>query len=306
MKPDIIIVTGPTGIGKTAVAVELARKLETEIISADSMQVYRHLSIGTGKPTLEELGGVTCHLVDCVEPDYQYNLGDFIRAADEIIARLTQAGQIPIVCGGTGLYLRGLVNGVFSNAGKSDQIRSQLESRANSEGLGELYRELMRVDPGAKHIMPNDRQRILRALEVYYATGQPITALQKQSQESPRYQAATFLLQRSRKDLYARIDRRVDEMIAKGLLSEIRTYLDSGFSRDNPAFCALGYAEMADHLSGLLSLEDAANRMKQRSRNYAKRQLTWFKAMKGAETLNMDNLSAERAAEQICRTFEGR
>ncbi|MGI8907355.1 MAG: tRNA (adenosine(37)-N6)-dimethylallyltransferase MiaA [Candidatus Sumerlaeaceae bacterium] len=299
MPPEILIITGPTGVGKTEVAVELAMRLGTEIISADSMQVYTHLSIGTAKPSAQELRGIPYHLIDHVAPGTQYNVGRFLREAEPIIARLRAEEKLPILCGGTGLYLRALLHGVFEGGGADEEIRAQLEERATREGLAPLYKELISIDPAPKHIMPNDRQRVLRALEVYYSTGKPITTLQTQSVAAPRFRAKTFILERPRVELYERINARVHQMLQHGLLDEVRHYLSAGLTRDNPALNALGYAEMIFHLGGSLTIEEATTAMQQKSRNYAKRQMTWFRSMKDASVVPISDKSATRAAEEI-------
>lgn len=302
----IIIVTGPTAVGKTAVCVELARILGSELISADSMQVYSHLRIATARPTEQELKGIPCHLTGFVPPDRQYNLGDFICDADAVIARLAASSVIPIVCGGTGLYLRGLVEGVFGECSRNPDIRRWLAARLENEGLAALYSELQRVDPGSHHIMPNDRQRILRALEVFHATGKPISALQRQSAGQPRYDAQTFILRRDRKALYQRIEQRVEEMVAAGLADEVRAYLAAGFSPNHPAFHAVGCAEMSRHIRGELSLEEAISAIKRRTRQYAKRQLTWFRSMEGAVEISADDRTPQACASDIAARVQQR
>jgi tRNA dimethylallyltransferase len=300
-RPELIIITGPTAVGKTDVAVRVARQLDTEIISADSMQVYTHLSIGTAKPRPEELAGVRYHLVDYVPPDEQYNLGRFLRDAEPIIADLAIRGKTPVVCGGTGLYLRGLLHGVFEDGAADPSLRRKLDERLEREGLASLYEMMMRLDPAATHIMPNDRQRILRALEVMDSTGQPITTLQTHKTSAPRYRAAIFQLHRPRQELYDRINSRVDAMVQLGLLDEVRAYFAAGYSADNPAINALGYSEIIRHLHGELTLPVALNAMKQKSRNYAKRQLTWFRSMKDARTVELSELSYDAALQEILR-----
>ncbi len=213
------------------------------------------------------------------------------------------------MCGGTGLYLRGLLHGVFDGGERDEEIRADLEERAHREGLAPLYEELMRVDPAATHIKPNDRQRVLRALEVFYRTGNPITSLQTQSTDAPRYRATTFILDRPREELYERINARVEAMVAQGLLNEVQQYLDAGYSTDNPAIAALGYAELIAHVRGELALTDALNAMRQKSRNYAKRQLTWFRAMKDSESIGVSGKTADEVADNmsqrsICTTSQ--
>lgn len=297
--PELIVITGPTASGKTAAAVELALQLNTEVISADSMQVYRHLRIGTAKPDAEELRGVPYHLIDCVEPEYQYNAGDFVEDAERIIARLASEQKIPIVCGGTGMYIRSLVHGIFREPSRNPAVRMELEQVANERGLDVLYRRLMEVDPEATHIMPNDRKRIIRALEVFQVTGQPITSLQSQSHSPPRYRAAQFVLSLPRTELYDRINARVDRMVEQGIVAEVRAYLAAGRSRANPAIRALGYEELIAHLDGQTDLPAALEMMKMKSRNYAKRQLTWFRSMHETATLDVSQMRAPEVAAEI-------
>lgn len=301
--PELIIISGPTAVGKTAAAVELARELNTEIISADSMQVYQYLSIGTGKPTSEETLGVPYHLIDFVPPNEQYNLGRFLRDADPIIARLFAERKIPIICGGTGLYLRGLLHGIFDEVIADTELRTELRARWDAGEHAALYAELLTVDPAAAYIAPADRQRVLRALEVCKGTGRPFTSFQKQFETSPRFRARILILTLPRKDLYARIESRADRMIANGLTTEVEDYLRMGFSTDNPAFKALGYSEIADSSFGQCTLDAAIATMKQKTRNYAKRQMTWFRGMRGAEFLDVSNHSPAAVCNLIKKTL---
>lgn len=301
LRPDLIVITGPTAVGKTATAVELARRLETEVISADSMQVYKFLTIGTAKPTAVELQGVPYHLIDFVDPNYQYNLGDFVAQASEHVERLRRHGKLPILCGGTCMYIKGLLHGIFDVPSRSTEIRDRLSKRYEVEGLASLYEELRSVDPEAIHIKPNDRQRILRALEVYYVTGTPISRLQRQFRSQPRYSAPIFILSLERALLYKRISCRVDKMLANGLIDEVRAYLSAGYSQENPAFRALGYSDIAAYLEGKVSLETAVEEMKKKTRHFAKRQLTWFRAMKDAIWINVENASPSQVADEIFR-----
>ena len=301
--PEIVVIAGPTAVGKTATAVELARMLGTEIISADSMQVYRHLSIGTAKPTQAELKGVVCNLVDCVEPDHQYNLGEFVADADAHIARLRARGRPPLVCGGTGMYLRGLLYGVFEARSRDDAVRARLAARLQAEGLAQLYSELVQADPAAAHIRPNDAQRIIRALEVIEVTGRRITELQTQHAGEPRLRARIFVLTLPREELTRRIADRADRMVAEGLLDEVRAYLAAGFARSNPAVKALGYAEMIEHVEGRLSLADAIEAMKTKTRQFSKRQMTWFRSLHEATMIDVSNLSPAEVATRISDSF---
>lgn len=299
-KQTLPVIAGPTASGKTAVAVELAKLLGGEIISADSMQVYRHLSIGTAKPTPEELQGVPCHLIDHVSPDDQYNLGRFVREADEAIQAIESRGRRPVLCGGTGMYVRGLLHGVFEGGEPDPALRAALEQQADSQGLAPLFAELQQMDPASSEKYgPHDRQRIIRALEVIRATGRPFSTFHDQDRTQPRFPVDFWVLQWPREELYSRINQRVDRMVELGLLEEVRRYLDAGFRRDNPAVSALGYTELIEHVAGRMPLEEALETMKRKSRNYAKRQLTWFRSVAGAQWLNMAEISPQEAAQQI-------
>ena len=281
----VIVIAGPTGVGKTAVTVELAKRLKTEILNCDSMQVYQHLSVGTAKPTLHELDGVICHLIDHVSPEHQYNLGDFLSEAEPLMARLRESGKCPIVSGGTGMYIKGLLHGVFEDFARDPKVRSLLEDRATED----LFTELQAADLcSAEKIAPQDRVRIIRALEVWHATGKRISDMQTHAAMPPRWPVRYFVLNRPREVLRRRIDLRVDMMMREGLLDEVRAYLNAGYSRDNPAVRALGYGELIDYLQGRITLESALDSMKTKSRQYAKRQLTWFRAVPYAEWLEID------------------
>ena len=296
----LLVISGPTASGKTSVALDLARRLNGEIISADSMQVYKHLSIGTAKPTAEELDGQPYHLIDHVEPGDQYHLGRFVTEATELIDKIRSSGKQPIVCGGTGLYIKGMLYGVFSNGEAAPEVREQLEQRRHDEGLSSLYSELEQVDPALASLYgPNDRQRIIRALEVYHSTGKPLSSMHQQNLEKPLHEHRLYVLSRPRPQLYDRINNRVELMVQEGLRDEVRTYLAGGWSHDNPAIKALGYRELIAAEKGELPLEAALQAMKQKSRNYAKRQETWFRSMKNSIWINCEELSATQITDTI-------
>lgn len=298
----LVVIGGPTAVGKTAFAVELAKILGADIVSADSMQVYRHLAIGTGKPTPGELDGVRCHLIDHVEPEEQYNLGRFVAEADAVIGPALAAGRPAVVCGGTGLYIKGLLEGVFPDLPRAPEIRAALHAEADSgrDALARLHAELSAADPpAAARITPADRQRIVRALEVARATGRPISSFQTQSAEAPRYPSRYLVLDRPRDELRARIDARVDAMAAAGLLDELRDYLAAGHPRECPAIRALGYTDLLEHLDGRIDLGGALERMKVRTRRYAKRQLTWFRGVAGARWLDASSENPSRMAARV-------
>ena len=281
MKPDIVVVCGPTASGKTALAVALARELGGEVVSADSMQVYRGMDIGTAKPTAEEMGGIPHHMLDVADPEEDYSVAryvhDAIPAVDGILAR----GKVPIVAGGTGLYLDALVAGrEFAPLPEDGAIRAALQDRAAREGLEGLRQELAQADPqAAARIHPNDEKRIIRALEVYLATGRTITEHNEATRAlPPRYKAAKIGLNfKERPHLWARIDRRVDQMRADGLEGEVRALLARGVDPRRTAMQAIGYKELTAALRGEAGLEESFDMVKLRSRQYAKRQLTWLR-----------------------------
>lgn len=300
MFAPLLVLTGPTASGKTAVAVEIARRISGEVISADSMQVYRHLSIGTAKPTAEELKGVAYHLVDHVDPDDQYNLGRFVKEAEDVLREIQERENTPMLCGGTGMYIRGLLYGVFEGGEPDPAARVELEAELTAHGLPPLFKELLSRDPlSAERYGPNDRQRIIRALEVIRSTGKPFSQFHQQDFSRPRLPALTFVLSWPRDELYDRINRRVQVMLEAGLLDEVRNYMHNDYSRDNPAVKALGYRELLDHLDGRLSLQDALEAMKRKSRNYAKRQETWFRSIPDAVRIPASGRPAENIAEEI-------
>lgn len=301
----LLVIAGPTASGKTATAVEVCKRVDGEIISADSMQVYKHLSIGTAKPTTKELQGVQCHLIDHVDPDDQYHLGRFVIEARAALDDIRGRGKTAVLCGGTGMYIRGLLHGIFEGGEPAPDIRRELEAAADSEGLAPLFAELERVDPTSAHRYGNnDRQRIIRALEVFRSTGRPLSGFHVQNIEKPEVPARIYVLSWPREQLYKRINRRVDAMLAMGLLDEVQNYLTSGFRRDNPAIKALGYLEMINVIEGNATLENALEVMKRKSRNYAKRQETWFRSVKNAVWIDAADLDETELAGNIVTDWE--
>ena len=281
MKPNVLVICGPTASGKTALAVALAQRFDGEVVSADSMQVYRGMDIGTAKPTREEMGGVPHHMIDVADPWEDYSVARYVDQAVPIVDGILARGKLPILAGGTGLYIDNLIAGRrFAPFPGRDGLRRQLQDRAEVEGLPALLAELARVDPeSAARLHPNDGKRIIRALEVYLATGKTISQHNRESQAVPnRYTPLTIALNfRDRADLWARIDRRVDEMMARGLEGEVRGLLDRGISPQCTAMQAIGYKEMAAAILEGRPAAEGAEEVKLRSRQYAKRQLTWFR-----------------------------
>ncbi len=280
----IVCVVGPTACGKTRLGVELARRFDGEVVSADSMQIYRGMAIGTAAPTEAEMNGVPHHMVGVADPREPYSAARFVEEATACVDDILARGRLPIVVGGTGLYLDALVSGRRFAAGSSESpTRRALQARRDSEGIEALYAELGRIDPAAAaRLHLKDEKRILRALEIYYETGQTITEHDAQSRlQPPRYQAVYIGLSfEDRADLRTLIDARVDAMMAAGLADEVRALLDAGVDRHSTALQAIGYKELLSALNGERSLEEAAEEIKLRSRQYAKRQLTWLRRNK--------------------------
>jgi tRNA dimethylallyltransferase len=279
-KPSIIVVCGPTGIGKTAAAIEIAETFGGEIISADSMQVYRLMDIGTAKPTAEEKARIPHHLVDIVAPDEDFDAARFASLARPLIFALNRRNKLPVVAGGTGLYVKALIHGLSQARPAAPEIRRKLKEEAASQGTSALHARLGRIDPqAAARIHPNDGFRIIRALETYEVTGRPISDhhCKHGFAESP-FRALKIGLTMDRKALYERINQRVDLMIAAGLLVEVKGLLGKGYSEKLKAMQSIGYRHMADYLAGRLSWEESVRTLKRDSRRYAKRQMTWFRA----------------------------
>ena len=292
MPPKILVVSGPTASGKTALAVELALAHNGEVVSADSMQIYRRMDIGTAKPTRAEMRGVPHHMLDVADPEEDFSVARYVelaaRCVDDILAR----GKLPIVAGGTGLYIDSLLSGrTFARFDPDSPLRRELEEELARRGGAALLEELARVDPDtAARLHPNDGKRIVRALEVYRSTGTTLTAHNAMTRSlPPRYGALTLTLAfQRREDMWDRIDRRVDRMMADGLAEEVRALLDSGVPDRCTAMQAIGYKEMAAALRGDGDTARAAEEIKLRSRQYAKRQLTWFRRNPDARWLLWD------------------
>jgi len=270
-----IFLVGPTAVGKSAVALELARMVDAELVSADSMQVYRGLDIGTAKPTAAERALVPHHLIDVCEVSEVFDAKQFIERASRAIADIHARGRKALVVGGTGLYVRALRQGLFEGPPRNEELRGRLEKMSAVE----LFEELERLDPAtAKRIDRHNPRRLVRALEVFHETGKPISELQKEwGREVGDAVPTGFMLNRDRKDLHARIERRIDQQIAAGWVEEVRRLLEKGLEKNPTAMQAAGYRELAAHVHGELSLTEAVALIKTRTRQLAKRQLTWFR-----------------------------
>ena len=279
MRP-LIVLTGPTAVGKTALSIALAKAVKGEIVSADSMQVYRHMDIGSAKITAEEMQNVPHHLIDVLEPWEEFHVVRFQELAREALEGIYERGQIPILTGGTGFYIQAILKDVdFTENGEDHTYRSELEQLAKKKGSGYLHALLLQADPkSAEAIHPNNTKRIIRALEYYRQTGEPISAHnEEQRKKASPYNYAYFVLTDDRKHLYDRIDLRVDRMLADGLVEEVRHLKELGCTRDMISMQGLGYKEILAYLDGELSYEEAVYILKRDTRHFAKRQLTWFK-----------------------------
>lgn len=279
MKPKLVIILGPTAVGKSDLAMKLAQTIEGEIINADSQQVYRRMNIGTGKPSQAELERVPHHLVDVVDPDEEFNVAMYRRLATESANDIGSRKKSAIVCGGTGLYIRALTRGLFVGPSQDVRLRETLNAQIEKEGLGSLYERLQQVDPAATNwIHPNDRQRITRALEVYELTGKPMSAWQSDHHfnENP-FETLKIGLDRPRDELYERVNRRCERMIQDGLVEEVKNLVAEGYNLDLKPLQSVGYRHVGLYLAGVMSLDDALTLMKRDTRRLAKRQLTWFR-----------------------------
>lgn len=277
---QIICIAGPTASGKTALAVELAKELDGEVVSCDSMQLYRKMNIGTAKPTAAETQGIPHHMIDVADPEEDFSVSRYCEMASPIVDAIISRKKTAIICGGTGLYMDSLIRGNSFAPFPSTRIREQLEARAKSEGISALMMQLQEIDPEtAARLHLSDQKRIIRALEVYLETGETITEHNRKTQMiPPRYSPIWLGLDfEQRKDLYDRIDLRVSMMLEQGLIREIQELLSTGISAKCTAMQAIGYKEFVDALDGKTTIEEAANLVRQSSRRYAKRQLTWFR-----------------------------
>ncbi len=290
-KPKVIVICGPTASGKTSLGIKLANRINGEIISCDSMQIYKDMDIGTAKPTLEERNAAKHYLVDFVSPDKRYSVADYKKDAEETIDKIISEGKTPIIVGGTGLYLNSLVYGIeYPNIETDLKYREELENRVLAEGLEKLYDEAAEIDPEAiKKISPNDKKRILRILEIYHATGKTKTEMEIESKKNGvKYDYRIFVLNMEREKLYDRINKRVDIMIENGLEEEVRKLIEK-YTKFPTAMQGLGYKEIIEYFDNKITRDEAIEKIKMESRRYAKRQITWFKSYKNAIWLDAEN-----------------
>lgn len=309
-KKPMIILTGPTAVGKTDLSIQLAKVINGEIISADSMQVYRHMDIGSAKVTPEEMDGVPHHLIDVLEPEEEFNVVVFQKLAKEALTGIYERGHIPIIVGGTGFYIQALLYDIdFTENDGDTAIRRELEKLAQTQGAGCLHQMLQEIDPeSAAAIHQNNVKRVIRAIEFYRQTGKKISLHNEQEREkqSP-YQFLYYVLDTDRKTLYERIDRRVDLMMEHGLVDEVKHLADMGCTRDMVSMQGLGYKEILDYLSGEISLEEAVYILKRDTRHFAKRQITWFKRERDVRWLELEQFQNDRkkVLEHILDEIEG-
>lgn len=294
MKNPLIILTGPTAAGKTKLSIALAKAVNGEIISADSMQVYRHMDIGSAKIRPDEMCGVRHHLVDILEPTQDFNIVLFQKYAKQAIAEIREKGKIPIMAGGTGFYIQSVLYDIdFQESSEDSTLRLELEETARQNGAAYLHDILKECDPGAaREIHANNVKRVIRAIEFYRQTGRKISEHNETEREKqPAYDSHYFVLTDKREKLYANIDRRVDVMVENGLVDEVKRLLAMGCRRDSTAMQGLGYKEIIAYLAGETTLEEAVYRIKRDTRHFAKRQLTWFRRERGVIWIEKDKFA---------------
>lgn len=287
-QPPLVAIVGPTAVGKTTLAIELARRLGGAIVNADSRQVYRQMNIGTAKPTPEEQAAARHYLIDIIDPDEPFSLAVYQERALDAIATISAQGQLPLLVGGTGQYVTAVVEGWgVPRVAPQPELRARLEAEAAAQGTATLYERLRAVDPAAAtKIEPNNLRRIIRALEVYEVTGEPISAQQRK--QPPPYHITALALTMERSALYARIDARVDAMIAAGLVDEVRGLIERGYGWELPALSSLGYREFQPYLAGQASLEECITRLKFNTHAFVRKQEMWFRRIPGVIALPVE------------------
>ncbi len=293
-KAKVIVIGGPTASGKTALSIELAKKINGEIVSADSMQIYKEMDIGTAKPDEDEKQNIKHYMLDFISPEVRYSVADYKKDAKKCIREIVGKGKTPIVVGGTGLYIDSLIYEIEYPEIEVDlQYRKQLENLIEKEGLEKLYENAKKIDPQAmEKISQNDKKRILRVLEIYHQTGKTKTELEKESKKEPEFDYRMFAIDMDREHLYEKINKRVDIMIEKGLIEEVKNIYKK-YEKMPTSLQALGYKEIVEYIEGKLTKEEAIEKIKLESRRYAKRQLTWFRKNKETIWLNGEKSTSE-------------
>ncbi|MYB94025.1 tRNA (adenosine(37)-N6)-dimethylallyltransferase MiaA [Candidatus Poribacteria bacterium] len=291
MEARLLCLLGPTAVGKTEIAIQLAQHLDAEIVSVDSRQIYRQMDIGTAKPTPEEQRAARHHLIDCVDISQPFSVADYQSLADTAIADIQNRGKRALLVGGAGLYFRAVVDGLFEGPGADTALRNRLEQEATQHGVDVLHERLRTCDPAsADRIHPNNLVRVIRALEVYELTGIPMSQHQQQwHQGSQRYPFIAFCLTMPRALLYQRIEQRVNVMLANGLVAEVEVLLAAGYTRDTGALRSFGYKELIAYLDGECTYLEAVEQLKRNTRRFAKRQLTWFRGDTRIESVDRNS-----------------
>ncbi|MGB2867620.1 MAG: tRNA (adenosine(37)-N6)-dimethylallyltransferase MiaA [Bacteroidota bacterium] len=306
--PKILAIVGPTGSGKTPLSLRLAEHLGGEVVSADSRQIYKFLDIGTAKPTKEDLARVKHHFVSMLDPKQDFSAGEYGRLARETINELLAKKRLPILVGGSGLYVKAVVDGFFDGPGRDSELRAKLEERLERDGKESLYKTLCEVDPASAATMDASKpRRVLRALEIFYITGKPISRWHQDQQTEPPFAVQQYALDWERKELYNRIDNRVGEMIAHGLIEEVKNLSKQGYGRELNALNTVGYVEVFDYLDGKFSLNEMTDLIKRNTRRFAKRQMTWFRADKRIRWIPVNGSEDfEGVAKRIAANFLAR
>lgn len=298
---QIPIITGPTACGKTSLSLALSQKFKIELISADAYQVYRKMNIGTAKPDSVELATVPHHLIDFLDPQKTYSAGDFFEQAESLISNILSRNHLPVIIGGTAMYVDMLVKGIFKGPSRDDLFRDKLELIIKRKGLKWLYRYLYAIDPVyAQKISENDQQRIIRAIEVYKKAGMPFSEAHQKLMVKPQYRYELFILEKERSVLYEDINQRVVSMFNNGWVEEVKVLMSQGIDMTSPSFKAIGYREIADYVSNTGDLDRLIQLIQKKTRNFAKRQLTWFRHMENARMISY----VEDGYDEVIRIFE--
>lgn len=305
-KDNLIVLVGPTAVGKTDISIQLAKKIKGEVISADSMQVYKYMDIGTAKITEDEMENIPHYLINVVYPDEEFTVADFKKAACNYIKRINDEGNIPMLVGGTGLYINSIVYELkFTQVKPNEELRRKYDSIIDKHGSEYLYEELMRVDPiSAKRINVNDTKRIIRALEVLHETGKPMSYYNKNfRKEVDKYNLVMIGLTMDRGKLYSRINQRVDIMLDEGLIDEVKMLMDMGYTKELTSMQAIGYKEIISYLEGEMSLDKTIEVLKRNTRRFAKRQLTWFRRDDRIKWVDIDNFASTDAISEYLANY---
>ncbi len=305
MQNKIIAVAGPTASGKTALAVEIAKRVDGEVVSCDSMQIYKYMNIGTAKPGSDEMQGVPHHMLDFVQPDKCYSVADFVQDARRCINDILKRGKVPVIAGGTGLYMDSVLNNIrFADFDSDPKFREEMQQLADTKGAEELHKLLEEKDPeAADKIHQNNVRRVIRALEVCKITGKTFTQVNEESIREPIFDALIFGIDIKREKLYERINLRVDKMMEAGLLVEVEHLWKSGIGSGTTAMQAIGYKEIIEYLENHCELSEAVDKIKMESRRYAKRQMTWFRRNKNIVWVNPDDEEFYEKVFEKCFTF---